>query len=335
MKTKDCRIKKLQMLGIDFIDVKNIVKEKYDYEVEETKFEDFMKHISEYDDIDELELLGILENQSYKKLSILSMRKLKKEPHFPICEEILNPIFFEIFKNKNDIGLLNEKEYDGELDECYKVVSFKELKENNSIKSLDIKIACVRDVINKVSGENGEIDDVINKIYDCARFFIDIDNKLIYMFYNDWPSGYSGDLNGYTEKKKCLYNMFKSATKGNIFGYVLSDSLTSYYVDYYNETLNGKSRKVISHIESMRDDEKIKAIKSTDYEYKHERKTLDAIKHVIDNKEYHISVLECLIADKLVRIKEDGSINIADNGICKEVLEYVCKEFVGKSTIFD
>ena len=335
MTTKECRIKKLKMLGINFIDVKNIVKEKYDYEVEETSFEDFMKHISEYDDIDELELLGILENQNYKKISILSMRKLKKEPHFPVCEEILNPMLLEFFKTKNEIDSLNGKEYAGELDECYKVVSCKEIKEADGIKSLDIKIACVRDVINKVTGDNGELDDVINEIYDCARFFVDLDNKLIYMFYNEWPSGYSGDLNGYTEKKKCLYNMFKNATKGNIFSYVLSDSLTEYYNDYYDETTEGKSRKVISHVECTCTDEKIKAIKSTDYEYKHERKTLDAIKHVIDNKGYHISVLECLIADKLVRIKDDGSINIADNGICKEVLEYVCKEFVGKNTVFD
>ncbi|MEG0297435.1 MAG: hypothetical protein RR620_12020 [Clostridium sp.] len=335
MKTKELRIDRLTSLGIRFSDVKSIVKDKYDYEIEESSFKEFMNNIQEYNDIDEYELFDLIENRYYKKISILSMRKLKKEPNYPICDELLNPMLLSVFKQTHDINLLGTPDFNYELSECYKLVSYKENIVNNSIKSIEFKIACIRSYINKEMSETAELEEREQEFYDCARFFIDLDNKVIYMFYNDWPIGYASTTNGYTEKKRYLYAIIKSATKGNVLSYILSDSLTEYYNEYYDETENGKSRKVISHVECMYNDEKVKAIKSTDYEYKHERKTLDAIKYVIDNKGYHIAVIECLIANKLVRIKEDGSIFVDNSGVCEEVLMYVCKEFIRKDTNFD
>lgn len=229
MTTKECRINRIKSL-LDFDSVKRIVKNRYDYDIIESCLEDFFKYINEYDDIDELELLGILENESFIKMSVLNMRKIKKAPHYPICEEILNPMLLQLFKSKNNI---KSKEYVGELGECYEVIYYNENRNKDDIKNLDIKIACVRSFEKKLTKEDGVIEEIKEEIYDCARFIIDIDNKLIYMFYNDWPNGYNSNVKGYTEKKRVLYTIFHNASQGNVLSYVLSDSLTDYFKDYY------------------------------------------------------------------------------------------------------
>ncbi|MGL4571874.1 MAG: hypothetical protein ACRCVJ_12505 [Clostridium sp.] len=329
------RIDRLNTLEVDFKIVKKIVKKAYDYEIEEDSFGQFIENINEYTDIDQNELLGMLEKEYYKKLSILSMRKMKRGVEYPVCEEILNPTFSSYFKESNDIKFDDQKEHMDDLNECYKVVGYKENNSNNIINSVDIKIACRREFTKKSVLENGEVYDEDVEIFDCARFFIDLDNKLIYMFYNEWPASIVADNKGYTEKKRFFYDLFKSATKGNILSYVLSDTLTKYFQEYYKDLSEGKSKKVISHIEAASVEEKFKALKSINYEYKHKSKAIEAIKEAIDDDGYHISVIECLIHGKLVKIKENGWITVSDDGFCKEVLKYVCREFIGKNTAFD
>lgn len=331
MATKECRIDKIKSL-LSFNCIKKIVKDKYDYTIEESSVEEFFKYINEYE-IDEIELLRILENESYTKMAVLRMKKLKSIPNYPVCDEILNPMFLELFKTNNNIS---SKEYDGELGTCYQVVYYNESKDNLDITTLDINIACVRNFDKSINKESGEIDETKEEVYDSARFIIDINNKLVYMFYNDWPSGYNSDINGYTEKKKVLYNLFKSATRGNLLSFVLSDSLTEYFNEYYQERSNGKSKKIISLIECTYEGDKTKAVKLTDpgYKFQNEQNTLDEMYNNIKNNGYHISVIECLINGKLVRIKEDGSISVSNGSVCKEVIKYVCKKFIKKDATF-
>ena len=335
MNINKLRIERLTTLDIDFKRVKSIVKNNYEYEVEEDNFDEFFENIDEYTDIDQNELLSILEKEYYKKMSVLSMRKMKKGAEFPVCEEILNPTFANYFKQINNIDFTDDKDHFEGINECYKVVSYKEIINEESIKCVDLKIACVRTFIKKVTFKDRIVEDEEIEVFDCARFFIDLDNKRIYMFYNEWPAGMSIEKNGYTEKKQFFYDLFKSATRGNILSFVLSDKLTEYFQEYYNDLSEGKSKKVISHIEASSVDEKVKVLKSINYEYKHKTKAIDAIKDAIDNDNYHIAVIECLVSGRLVKIKDNGSISVNDAGVCKEVLEYVCREFIGPNKWLD
>ena len=61
----------------------------------------FFSNIKEYKNLDIDKLLFYIEDKYYNRLSILSMKPLKKEPEYPVYEELINPTFNLEFKRKN------------------------------------------------------------------------------------------------------------------------------------------------------------------------------------------------------------------------------------------
>ncbi len=80
MNINDIRWKRIEILDIDFNFIKSIISEKFGYEVREVSLRNFLSNMKEYKNLDIDKLLFYIEDKYYNRLSILSMKPLKKEP---------------------------------------------------------------------------------------------------------------------------------------------------------------------------------------------------------------------------------------------------------------
>lgn len=317
----DFRWTRLEGIINDFEYIKDIVRKKFNYEVKESSIKEFKKNIKNYKTINELVLLSLVEEYSYKKLTILTMRKLKKIPQHPVYEELSNPAFKQLFKINNKIFMENDKEYSGELDSCFKVVKYNEI-DNKVI----IKLACIKECTYMDVIEDGIQCERLSCDYDFCKFIIDLDTQLIYMFYNDVNSS-NNNGKDVTEKKTIFYSLFKKATRGNILSYDISRELNNYFLDYINEVNENDPKKLISEIESSNLLGPRNSLKSIDHNCKHNKLRLEAITNAINGEGHYISTIESTVNSKLYRIKASAEIIAETSFFSKEGLNSVFQEF--------
>lgn len=328
MNINDIRWKRIEILDIDFNFIKSIISEKFGYEVREVSLRNFLSNMKEYKNLDIDKLLFYIEDKYYNRLSILSMKPLKKEPEYPVYEELINPTFNLEFKRKNRIIKQENNEFIGELDNIFKVTYYYENE-----RFVEIKLSKIFQHSYRIDNE-GIIEDITENIYDCFKVIIDLEDKLIFMFYNDLPINSSNNGYEYTNKKKAFYQLFTNATKGNILSYIISDSLTKYFLEYVIEVENQDIKKLVSLVEATNLIGARKATRSISHEYKHDECSINAIKSLVIDKGYCISAIECKLKSNLIKLKNFGEICIEKGFFSKEVLESVCKEFIEGHEIY-
>ncbi|WP_017416750.1 hypothetical protein [Clostridium tunisiense] len=321
------RWERIKELEVEFSYIKAIVIKIFDYQIRESNLDDFIKNIDKYRDINECKLLDELEGETYKKMVILSIRRYKKNKHMPIIEDITNSVYSMIFKTSNGVKMANGEHYDGQLDECFKVTYLKK-----DDKFATIKLSRV--ITNKLEEnlEDGTTNLVDKTIYDCCKFIIDINNKLVAMFFNDIKNSNKNITKEITLKKCAFRSLFAEVTNKNIIKYYLNTYLEKYFKSYMEDKRNGNERKLISIIEASCIDgicEERSLIRSINNNYIHSDQRLMAIEDDVNKKGLTISELECCINDSIVDLKMDGEITCVNSFFYEEVITNVCKEFFG------
>lgn len=316
------RWKRIKESEMPYTYIKEIIRENYGYEVRENSLDEFIENVKTYNAIDEGFLLSIIEEDVYKKLKIFFMKDLEKYDEHPIKETLSNILLKDYFKNKNRITIDGNEYYEGPLDNCYRVVKYKEY--NNLF---EIKLACVKNCIEVVTEANGIQNELSIDVYDSVKYVIDIENKLVFMFYNDIIEGNFKNNKEVTNRKRSFCQLFENVNSRNLINYELVRNLQDYFNDYIKEIEDGNIKKSISIIESIHELGEADAIKSTASSYRHSKKRIDAIKFAIDNEGHMISTLECIVNSNSIRIRHIGEIFLQDCTFQPEVMESVCKEF--------
>ena len=319
------RWERLEEIGVEFSYVKSVVKEIYEYPIKENTIEEFRDNIKNYKDIDEVRLLNFLEDETFKKTAIFSIIQYKKnKDKVPVIEDVTNDILNVMFKEKNDISFTDGEYYNGELDESYKVTYY--YKDDNFVT---IKMACVINENSSETLEDGTTEDYSIKLYDCCKFIIDIEKKLVTLFHNDIKSNIISISKQVTNRKIAFRTLFNITSK-NILKYYLNTYLETYFNTYIEEERAGNSRKLVSIIEASAIDnnnQERSLIRSVKRDYVHSKKRLDAIEDAIINENLTISEIECSLDDVVIDLKMDGDISCINSFLYKEVVENVCKEF--------
>ncbi|NFH79094.1 hypothetical protein FDA09_06720 [Clostridium botulinum] len=324
------RWNRLKDMEIDFNYIKRLTKKYFDYEIREGCIDDFCKCIVNYKEIDETDLLNVLEKNAYTRLSVLSMRALVKQPTYPIHNELTNEAFKDLFKQRNRINTKNGQYYKRALDECYKITYYNEID-----TFIEIKISRIKKITQEVIIEPGVTSTNEIDIYDCCKFIIDLDKKLVFMFYNDVHKSNINQSKEVAEKKKAFYNLFTKATQGNVLSYSISDSLNKYFLEYMKELDVGIPKKIISIVETSKILPPKKATRSTAVEYVHEKETIDAMRKYVLSKKYAVSLLECKINSELIKLKNTADVFAESAILSGEVFENVCKEFFNGHKIYE
>lgn len=327
-KYNSIRWNRLKELGIDFKYIKKTVKNKYDYEIKEKTIDKFIEGINNYKDINEIELLNIIEDETYKKASIFSIVQYKKNKNMPIIQDMtsmLNAYFIE----KNEINI-DPTDCNYELDEIFRVTEYIQKEKFAVIKlARRINVKIIEPI------DDGTIDEDEKEIYDCCKFYIDIVNKLIIMFFNDIKESDMNPAKEITYKKSAFRSLFDGVTNKNMVRYFMNEYLEAFFKEYMKEYKNGENRKLISIIEatSNGEDEERSLIRSVKKDFIHNKKRLEAIEYDIENEGLNISEIECCIKGNFIDIKMGGEITCINTFLYKEVIEDVCKEFFEGYTI--
>lgn len=301
----------------DYIKLK--IKEIYNYEVKEDCLMSFIDNIKNYTDIDEGELLHFIEDVNYSKVSILSMKDLKKYNEHPIYDCLTNVILREQFKMDNRIHIKPKEIYKGKLDSCYKIIYYDDEINNK----FEIKLACIKEFENNVIDSYGMESKDMMYIYDCFKCIIDLKKKVILLFYSDINS----QLRLHSARKIALYNLFTNVNKNNLVKYDISRNLNKYFTEYIEERTNKNIKKLISIIETYSVIEgKKNAIRSVDENYIHKGHRLKAIEDSVKNEGHIVSILECKINSNVIKFKYVGEIVLQNTVFYQEVIESVCNE---------
>lgn len=323
-KYRNLRWDRLKELGLEIKYIKDIVKNKYKYQVKENKISDFIKNIKDYKNIYECDLLNILEEEAYRKASIFSIMRYKKNKEkMPIIDDFTNDIFNTYFKEKNGINFSNGEYYSGKLDNCYKITHY-----NKNKNFVVIKLNCIFSE-KLIETEDGIMEEYDVDIYDCCKFIVDIKNMLVVMFYNDFKSNQLTPSKQVTIRKDAFRALF-NVTNKNILRFSINTYLEKYFKKYMEEYRNGDIHKLVSIIEASSIDninEERSLIRSVKRDYIHSPKRLEAIDDDIKNDNLTISEIECCIDDVIIDLEMKGEIICINNFLFKEVIDNVCKEF--------
>lgn len=326
---KKLRWKRIEKLEIDFNYIKAMVKMEFDYEVREGCLKDFLSNIHNYKNIAEGKLLFILEKDTYKKLSVFHMKDIGRDKTNKIYEELTNDAFLQLFKERNRINYIGDNEYTGELDNVYKIVNYAEGE-----RYIQIKLARLYDVNIDNNVNRGITTSGIIQIYECCKFIVDLESKWVFMMYNDPTETNINAKKEYTGKKRAFYELFTGVNQNTINNLVISDNLNKYFLEYMSEVENNDIKKSISVIEASTILVGSKATKSTANNYNHDRDTIDVIKKNVQEKGYHISLLEFMMNSNLMRIKNTSEVSVPNAFLSREVLKGVCEQFFDDNQIY-
>lgn len=329
MDKNNLRWLKLNEIITDFTYIKKQIRKEYGYDIKENSVLEFKKSINDYKEINEDKLLSQIEEYTYQKMSIFIMRELKNKTKHPIQEELENNVFKDYFKKKNRIFMEDGMEYSGDLDSCYKVVNYSEID-----KCIKLKLSCIKRISCTDTDEDGiqsanEIEE-----YDCVKFIINLESKLIFMFYNDFKF-IDNDNKCFTLRKQAFYKLFSNATRGNILTYDISRELNDYFKEYLSEIKGNNPKKLISEIETSNILGRKNSVKSIAHDFKHNMFRLEAISNAVNNEGHYISSLECSLGTNLIRIKSSGEVIVETLFLNQEVLEIVCKEFFKDNNLYE
>ena len=250
------------------------------------------------------------------------MKDLAKYKDHPIKEALTNIIFKKIFKQNNRINISGNEYYEGNLDSCYRVVKYKEYE-----NVFEIKLACIKSCIETETQLDGEQAEIAIDVYDSVKYIIDIEKKLVFMFYNDILEGNFKKKTEVTNRKRAFCKLFGNVSSSNLTNYEIVGSLQDYFNDYLNEIEANDVKKSISVIESLHELGEANSLKSIASDFNHSKHRIDAIKYAIDNEEHIIATLECIVNSKSIKLRHIGEIFLQDCTFQPEVMESVCNEF--------
>lgn len=307
--------------NIPFDYIKSIVKDKYNNVIRESNVVDFKKNINTYKKIDEFNLLNEIEENFYNRLAVFSIKRYKKNTSFPICDDIQNMAFNDVFKSKNRINMDSNEYYEGELDQFYSVVYYNIVNEQFT----EIKLSRLREE-QFTKEDDGDIETITEEIYDTCKFVIDCQNTLVFMFYNDFIVNDNICPRAVTEKKEAFRNLFPGVSNKNILKYNIDNYLNKYFFSYMKEINENNPCKLITIIKTLSFDGE-SSLKSINYNYEHRKSRLEAINDDVKNHNHTIAEIECNINDVLVNLKHVGELSCNNSCFSKEVIEDVCKEF--------
>lgn len=327
----EIRWKNILRLGTPFDYIKGIVKDIYGNVIKENDLEEFIHNIGKYKKIKEIDLLNEIEDYFYKKVCIFSIMKYKKNTVYPICEDIYNIAFNDLFKSRNNINMKDGEYFNGKLDEFFTVTYYRIIDDNFA----EIKLSRVKNIsyTNEVAVE-GEIEECSNDIYDTCKFVIDLKNRLVFMFYNDVVINESVDPREITVKKEAFRNLFAGVSNKNILKYNIDAYLKEYFLEYMKEIKDDNPCKLISVIKTLSTDKETSSLKSINYTYEHRRSRLEAVEDDILNYGHIVAEIESNINGNMINLKNDGEITCINACFDKEVIKDVCKEFFNNYTFY-
>lgn len=327
-KYNEIRWERLIEVGLDIGYLKKKVKEIYNYEIRENSVDLFIENISKYKEIKQIELLNQLEEETYKKAHVFNIKKSEKNKDNPIIDELTTMLNI-LFKEKNEITFNDGEYFYGELTSAYKVTFY---KCNN--KFAIIKLARKFSFIEQTVNEDSTIDEDQKNIYDCCKFYIDLEEGLIIMFFNDIKEGNLSPSKEITLKKSSFRQLFSNVNSQNMVKHHLNLYLENYFRDYMKEKRDENEKKLLSIIEAtslnIGAEEERSLIRSVNREYKHSIKRLEAIEDDINNEGLTISEIESCINGNSINVKKGGEMFCTNTFFYKEVIDDVCKELFGE-----
>lgn len=318
----ELRWNRIKEAELPFIYIKSIVKRMYDYEIKESNVDEFIINISNYINIDEGILLLNIERDIYIKLKIFSLKDLKKYDKHPIEDELTNPMLKMLFEVQNNIKIKDGIFGIDDLDSFYRVIYYKE--EDNKF---DFRLACIKRSIEIVIDDLGCQDEIEIYVYDSVRFIVDLDKRLVFMYYNDILEGNFKANNEVTNRKRAFMELFRNVNTKNLISFDISNKLLKYFNEYLLEIENNNPKKLISMIETVGTLNKRNSLSSIADDFKHAHARLVAIDYAINNEDHDIATLECIVNSHNVRLRREGYIMLPDSTFQMEVIKDVWKEF--------
>jgi hypothetical protein len=309
----------LGMIGVQFQYLKNFIRTKYQIEVEESNFEEFARHIEKYKTLNHDDALFELEDIAFRKILVFTLRE--KE-----LEEIINPIFRQQFLNNNRMQRIIEsktiRHIERPLYPCY--VKF-------GARYAVIKMAQLRTYMGDDVDEDNVVTSSPKQYYHCAKFVIDLENGLVFLFYNDinneeeegnWKS------RAVTEKKQAFYNLFSEGTQFTLLKCGFEGELYN-YIKQYLDTLKCNDYKgdgPVIVIETSDPDEGKNSLRSSKIDGNHNIHRLEAIRYALEYERHTVKTIELIINGRWVQVKNYGEIITSGPYLSREVIKSVCEE---------
>ena len=319
MELSDLRWQALGMVGVSFQYIKNYLKNKYTIEVEEPNLEEFTRNLLNYTEIDIQNVLFELEDMAFKKIMVYSLRE--KE-----LEEVINQVFREQFISINRIeGVIDNKQLnniDTPLSPCY--VNF-------GTKYITVKMAQLRCYMGNDVDEDNVVISSPKEYYHCAKFVIDTNKGLVFLFYNDINNDEeegNWKAKAVTEKKQAFYNLFNEGTQYTLLKFGFDNELFLYikrYLDALKQS-GAEGDGPVLVIETSDPREVKNSLRSSKVDGKHSIQRLDAIRYALEYERHTVRSIECTINSMWFNIKNYGEIITSGPYLSKEVVESVCEE---------
>ncbi|MGK0469401.1 hypothetical protein [Clostridium sp.] len=319
MELSNLRWQALGMIGVSFQYIKNYLKNRYMIDIKEANIEEFTKNLLDYTEIDNQKVLFELEDMSFKKIMVYSLRE--KE-----LEEVINTVFREQFVNSNRMeGVIGNKKLnhiDTPLSPCY--VSF-------GANYIIVKMAQLRCYMGDDVDEDNVVISSPKEYFHCAKFVIDIVKGLVFLFYNDINNDEeegNWKAKAVTEKKQAFYNLFNEGTQYSLLKFGFENELYLYIKRYLDalKLSGGEGDGPVLVIETSDPSEGKNSLRSSKVDGKHSRQRLDAIRYALEYERHTVRSIECTINSRWFHIKNYGEIITSGPYLSKEVIESVCEE---------
>ncbi|MEG0181243.1 MAG: hypothetical protein RR657_05075 [Peptostreptococcaceae bacterium] len=324
------RWKTLKDIGVPFSAVKDKVKDIYDIDIDEENMDDFINSISiKYSKIDINQLLFYLEEHSFKKMFIFSIKD-------KVVEELCSEILKEDFMNRNRIkGLFNNENLGG-INEDISCVYISEKDKYFIVKMAQRKIVEIEELL-----DTGCIGYKQYEYYDFVKFVVDLNESLVFMFVNDVYSKACYGNNSakvITNKKLAFYSLFLNGNQASLMKYGMEDDLNKYVLDFFENLLheNGEFKEVeevendiskkITIIETEDPIESKNNLRSSKRDSRHNKHRLQAINYALQNEDHCVKMIECIINNRIIIFKSSGEIILHGPFFGMEVISNVCKE---------
>jgi hypothetical protein len=325
MELNTLRWQALGAIGVSYQYIKNYLRGKFNVDITELNLDDFSKIVAtKYPGINQNVALFDLEDSSYRRLAIFSLRD--KE-----CDELKNVILRQNFIQVNRLGLMvdnvNVRGIDEVLYPCF--LHFDE-------RYVEIKMAQLRSYTVDVFDEDNVVTSVDKTYYHCTKFIIDLDESLVFLFYND----INGDIEessfkakAITEKKQAFYGLFTEGTQNTLLRRYI-DSYLNKYVKEYLEYLQNDDKAEdecdeaysIVVIETADPIEVKNNLRSSKKDGRHNEFRLGAIQYALEHEDHTVKSMDCNINGRWFQFKNHGEIVTKGPYFSREVIESVCEQ---------
>ncbi|OPD33713.1 hypothetical protein AL714_17965 [Clostridium botulinum] len=320
MELNKLRWEALSNIGLPYIYVKNYINKNFKLEVSENSFEELSQSLkSEYDIIDEYELLFELEDIAYKKIALFSLRDKEKE-------ELENVVFRENFLKANRLfNTVNNK----------KVKEVDEVAYPSYIKFGDdyiiIKISQLRHYQGMEVDDDNTINPISKTYYHSSKFIIDLKNSLVALFYNDIQNELDDGntkAKAITEKKQAFYSLFSEGNQNTLLKFNIEPYINKYIKNYLEclESNKLENCQSVIVIETSDPIELKNNLRSSKKDGRHNEYRLKAIKYALEHEEHTVKTMESIIANRWFQFKSYGEIVSSIPYLSREVIESVCEE---------